>query len=125
MDRSKWYEYDKHMTKLSIMLPDVLFILDGVGEESHDIWRTFYLNGKLECHEAEDWIPPSQPKDKYFGWTYEIEARAKETVKKLISEHVARVEADAQAKADAEVEAARKQAKEQLAKIAEEFPDLV
>lgn len=42
----KWYEHDDDMLKASLEHNDVVFILDGEGEESGDVWRAFYLNGK-------------------------------------------------------------------------------
>lgn len=44
----KWYDYDEDMRKLSTMFPDVLMTLDGAGEESGDIWRNYYKNGKCQ-----------------------------------------------------------------------------
>ena len=35
------------MLKLSLEFPEYVFILDGEGEESGDIWRSFYKNGKM------------------------------------------------------------------------------
>ena len=43
---AKWYEYDDNMIEVSKNNKDVLFIVDGDGEESGDIWRKFYKNGK-------------------------------------------------------------------------------
>lgn len=36
---------------------DVLFILDGEGEESGDIWKSYYKNGKTYRVEAEFTFP--------------------------------------------------------------------
>lgn len=43
----KWYEHDDEMKKVSEKYRDIVFILDGDGEESGDIWRAFYLNGHV------------------------------------------------------------------------------
>lgn len=44
----KWYNYHEDMLDLSIKFVDVLFELTGNGEESGDIWRCYYLNGKSQ-----------------------------------------------------------------------------
>lgn len=47
----KWYEHDKDMIEISSMFPDVVFCLHGEGEESGDLWNTYYSNGESEiCH---------------------------------------------------------------------------
>jgi hypothetical protein len=46
-DRVKWYDHDADMITLSAHFPDVLFTLDGEGEETGDIWRKWYKNGIL------------------------------------------------------------------------------
>ena len=47
-ESSKWYESDEDMKILSSReeYKDVLFILDGEGESSGDIWKKYYKNGK-------------------------------------------------------------------------------
>ena len=42
----KWYDHDEDMLNLSLSFPEYVFILDGEGEESGDVWRSFYKNGK-------------------------------------------------------------------------------
>lgn len=46
-DSCKWYENEEDMTKFSAQYPDVLFILDGFGEEEGDIWRKYFRAGKM------------------------------------------------------------------------------
>lgn len=43
----KWYEHDGDMVTLSEKYPNLLFILNGVGEEFPDFWRKYYKNGKF------------------------------------------------------------------------------
>ena len=50
--QSKWYSWNNDMLSLSKMFPDVLFTLNGVGEEHGDIWRAFIKNGKMQVSKA-------------------------------------------------------------------------
>jgi len=49
----KWYEHDKEMRAFSSKHPSTLFKLSGEGEESGDIWHTYYQNGKAQRCEAK------------------------------------------------------------------------
>ena len=44
----KWYDYYEDMVKLSKMFPDLVLQVDGEGEETGDIWRTFWKDGKYQ-----------------------------------------------------------------------------
>lgn len=44
----KWYDHDKDMISFSKRFPDVLFTLEGQGEESGDLWNTYYKNGRMQ-----------------------------------------------------------------------------
>ena len=44
----KWCNHDEDMIEISKLYPDVLFTLDGNGEDVGDIWRTYYKNGKMQ-----------------------------------------------------------------------------
>lgn len=46
-DDTKWYEHNKDMKEISLKFPDVLFTLNGEGEETGDIWRKYFKNGKI------------------------------------------------------------------------------
>jgi len=50
---AKWYEYEADMRKLSVAVPDVCFELHGEGEEQHDLWISYFLNGKMQRCEAK------------------------------------------------------------------------
>jgi len=50
--QAKWYSWNNDMSSLSKMFPDVLFTLNGVGEEHGDIWRAFFKNGKSQMSKA-------------------------------------------------------------------------
>ena len=43
---AKWYDHRDHMARLSKQHPNVLFTLNGEGEESGDLWREYFKNGK-------------------------------------------------------------------------------
>jgi hypothetical protein len=47
-DDCKWYEHEEDMRRLSNMFPTVFFTLEGEGEESGDIWKEYYLGGKMQ-----------------------------------------------------------------------------
>ncbi len=48
----KWYDCDEDMLAISKKHPDVLFVLSGEGEESGDLWRTYYKAGKMQHAQA-------------------------------------------------------------------------
>src|SRR5574343_313031 len=41
----RWYDHHEEMIEISRQHQTVVFILDGVGESSLDVWRKFYLAG--------------------------------------------------------------------------------
>ena len=45
---TKWYQCDKELPILSKAFPEVVFKLSGEGEESGDIWTTYYKGGKSQ-----------------------------------------------------------------------------
>ena len=45
-DEAKWYNAEEDIREFSKKYPEVLFILEGQGEESDDVWRTYIQNGK-------------------------------------------------------------------------------
>jgi len=47
---AKWYECNDDMRAMSAAVADVLFMVEGKGEEDGDCWRNYFLNGKMqEC----------------------------------------------------------------------------
>lgn len=44
----KWYDYNEEMAEFSKKYPNWLFTLSGTGEEAGDIWKRYYLNGKVQ-----------------------------------------------------------------------------
>lgn len=53
----KWYDYMDHMREISKLFPNYLTILDGAGEESDDIWRAFFKDGKAYSVPAQITFP--------------------------------------------------------------------
>lgn len=51
-DGMKWYSHDDEMIELSKKYPLVLITLEGEGEESKDMWKKYYLNGKRQHTKA-------------------------------------------------------------------------
>ena len=47
-----WYRWNSDMRKVSTMFPDELLTISGVGEESGDIWKAYFLNGKAQICQA-------------------------------------------------------------------------
>lgn len=70
-DSLKWYDWEDGLKKASAQLPDVMFILDGEGEEQGDVWRAFFRAGDVQVHKAKAWTPPSEPSPPMFWLTIE------------------------------------------------------
>ena len=43
----KWYDCEKDMKVYSKKHPNVVFCIDGEGEESGDIWKAYFKDGKM------------------------------------------------------------------------------
>lgn len=57
-DDGRWYEHEKDMRALSTAIPFVRFTLEGHGEESGDIWRKYFLAGKMQVAKIKLDFPP-------------------------------------------------------------------
>jgi hypothetical protein len=57
----KWYEHVEEMKKMSLAFPNVLFTLAGEGEESGDVWRKYFLNGKVQVSKIKMEFDPFDP----------------------------------------------------------------
>lgn len=51
-EQCKWYEHDDDMEKLSKIYPNYVFSIERSGEESGDIDKTYYKNGKSQTCKA-------------------------------------------------------------------------
>lgn len=45
---AKWYEYESDMCLLSSRFPDVMFELSGQGENTEDMWISYFYQGKTQ-----------------------------------------------------------------------------
>jgi hypothetical protein len=52
-DSMKWYNHEEDMITLSKEYPNILFVLEGIGEEFPDAWRKWFHNGQFEESYAE------------------------------------------------------------------------
>ena len=43
-----WYDHEKDVKEFSKKYPDIVFELNGVGEETFDIWNKYFQNGKMQ-----------------------------------------------------------------------------
>lgn len=48
----KWYDWESDMINLSKKYPNILFCLDGNGEEDEDLWRCYFKDGKSQFCKA-------------------------------------------------------------------------
>jgi hypothetical protein len=46
-DETNWYDHEQDMKVFSVLFPDLLFTLSGDGEEQGDVWRKFFVRGKM------------------------------------------------------------------------------
>lgn len=60
-DECKWYEYEEHMRAFSATHSEVLFIVEGRGEDPDDHWRAYFKNGKMQKEVLEPIFPDFDP----------------------------------------------------------------
>lgn len=58
---AKWYDHEIEMIESSKNHPDTVFVLDGMGEDSGDVWRKFYFNGRSLVWRPDDKKPELEP----------------------------------------------------------------
>lgn len=49
----KWYDWQSDCKELSAKYPNLLFTLNGEGEESGDIWRAYFRSGQVFVQQAQ------------------------------------------------------------------------
>jgi hypothetical protein len=54
----KWYTWEADMRKISKQFPNTIFLIEGEGEDSGDIWKAYFLNGKMQKAEAKITFEP-------------------------------------------------------------------
>ena len=63
----KGYTWQKEMKELSQAFPYLLFTLEGKGDDDNDIWRAYFVDGKMQYTEAkliyDDFDPTKLSKD--------------------------------------------------------------
>ena len=52
-DQCKWYEHEEDMIALSLQYPNLIFLLEGSGEESGDMWKKYFKNGQMQIVNAK------------------------------------------------------------------------
>lgn len=57
-EANKWYHHEEDMRAYSKKFPDVVFTINGEGEESGDVWVKYFKNGKMQKEVAEIQLAP-------------------------------------------------------------------
>ena len=47
-DAVTWYNHETDMKEISKLFPDVVFQLDGEGDQNLDVWTKYFKNGKMQ-----------------------------------------------------------------------------
>lgn len=50
---AKWYDHDEEIIEFSKLHPNIVFSLEGDGEETGDQWFKYYKNGKYQYDPAQ------------------------------------------------------------------------
>ncbi len=62
-EKVAWYEHDKDMKALSLHFPDMVFKLEGAGEDRDDVWVKYYHNGKVAEYRRQTFNATFNPND--------------------------------------------------------------
>lgn len=60
-DSCKWYDHETELKSFSAKYPDILFTLNGEGEESGDVWVKYFKGGKMQVEKAVIQLAPFDP----------------------------------------------------------------
>ena len=52
-EMKKWYSCEEDMIQLSKLFPEIVFTIEGWGEDREDIWREYFFNGKCQYAPAQ------------------------------------------------------------------------
>lgn len=53
VDSCTWYDHDKDMIEYSKKYPNVVFCLSGEGQDTGDLWKSYYKNGLVQRCKAK------------------------------------------------------------------------
>lgn len=56
-DSIKWYEWAEQITSISKDYPEWLILVEGKGEESGDVWKAYFKDGKKKVLQAQITFP--------------------------------------------------------------------
>lgn len=56
-DSIKWYDCVEDMKKVSAQFPGVTIVIKGEGEETSDMWKAYFKDGKAAVYQAEIIFP--------------------------------------------------------------------
>jgi len=95
-DRMKWYDWSKDMASLSLKYPNLLFSLEGEGEDSGDIWKAWARNGKVVEARAKIIFEPAGDLDELLPLDPEAEAREAAEASKAANARLEKAKRDAE-----------------------------
>lgn len=82
---AKWYDWEKDVQVTSKLHPGVVFVIEGNGEESGDIWKAWAHNG--EVHKSEATISFTEP-----DWLFRAHVAARDAAKEIHAAEQAKIE---------------------------------
>lgn len=50
---TKWYDHENYLKSFSVLHPNALFVLYGIGEDDEDMWVKYFKNGKMQVCKAQ------------------------------------------------------------------------
>jgi len=71
----KWYSVVDDMKDISRAYPNVMFRVEGRGENIGDEWVRYFVNGKVQLESREAWTPAPFDLNKFVGDCYVAQGR--------------------------------------------------